>query len=95
MADFLFQLAPVQQRRPRSYGFTANLLNYSDEELRARYRFGRESIEYITNLLEADLRRKTNRGHRFFFFLFPKSENSFFAVEVKFLHLSLTSWAVR
>ena len=29
MADFLFQLAPVQQRRPRSYGFNANLLNYS------------------------------------------------------------------
>ena len=26
---------------------------------------------------------------------FPKSENSFFAVEVKFFHLSRTSWAVR
>ena len=38
MADSLFQLAPVQQRRPRSYGFNANLLNYSDEEHRARYR---------------------------------------------------------
>ena len=50
MVDFLFQLAPVQQRRPRSYGFNANLLNYSDEEHRARYRFGRESIENITNL---------------------------------------------
>ena len=70
MADFLFQLAPVQQRRPRSYRFNANLLNYSDEELRARYRFGRESIEYITNLIEANLRRKTNSGHRFSFVLF-------------------------
>ena len=70
MADFLFQLAPVQQRRPQSYRFNANLLNYSDEEHRARYRFGRESIEYITNLIEANLRRKTNRGHRFSFVLF-------------------------
>ena len=95
MADFLFQLAPVQQRRPRSYGFNANLLNYSDEEHRARYRFGRESIENITNLIEADLRRKTYRGHRFSFVSFPKSENSFFAVEVKVFHLSLTSWTVR
>ena len=63
MADFLLQLPPVQQRRPRNYRFNANVLNYTDEELRARYRFGRESIQYITNLIETDLRRKTNRSH--------------------------------
>ena len=56
MADFLLQLPPVQQRRPRNYRFNANLLNYTDEELRARYRFGKESIQYITHLIEIDLR---------------------------------------
>ena len=63
MADFLLQLPPVQQRRPRNYRFNATLLNYIDEELRARYRFGSESIQFITNLIETDLRRKTNRSH--------------------------------
>ena len=63
MADFLLQLPPVQQRRPRNYWFNANLLNYTDEELRARYRFGSEPIQFITNLIETDLRRKTNRSH--------------------------------
>ena len=63
MADILLQLPPVQQRRPRNYRFNANLLNYTDEELRAGYRFGKESIQYITNLIETDLRRKTNHNH--------------------------------
>ena len=63
MADFLLQLPPVQQRRPRNYRYNANLLSYTDGELRTRYRFGKESIEYITSLIETDLRRKTNRSH--------------------------------
>ena len=63
MADFLLQLPPVQQRWPRNYRFNANVLNYTDEELRARYRFSKESIQYIRNLIEPDLRRKTNRSH--------------------------------
>ena len=63
MADFLLQLPPVQQRWRRNYWFNANLLNYTDGELRARYRFGSESIQFITNLIETDLRRKTNRSH--------------------------------
>ena len=63
MADFLLQLPPVQQRRPRNYRFNANLLNYTDEELRARYRFSKESIQHIRNLIETDLPQKTNRSH--------------------------------
>ena len=59
----MLQLPPVQQRRPRNYRFIVNLLNYTDEELRPRYRFGKESIQYITYLIETDLRRKTNRSH--------------------------------
>ena len=35
---------------------------YTDEELRARYRFGKESIQYITDLLADNLCRKTNRN---------------------------------
>ena len=61
MADFLLQLPPVQQRRPRNYRFNANVLNYTDEELRARYRFGRESIQYITNLIETDFNTAKNK----------------------------------
>ena len=34
-----------------------------DRELRARYRFGRNLINYITNLLYEDLVRDTQRGH--------------------------------
>ena len=63
LCDFLLQRPPVQQRRPRNYRFNANLLNYTDEELRAHDSFGKESIQYITNLTETDLRRKTNRSH--------------------------------
>ena len=63
MAGLLFHLPPMRQRRPRNYRYNNNILAFSDEELRARYRFGRASIQYITNLIEADLRRKTKRGH--------------------------------
>ena len=36
------------------------MLIYSNQKLRPRYRFGRALIEYSTNLIEADLQRKTN-----------------------------------
>ena len=64
MADLLFQnIVPAQQRRPRTFRLNNNLLNYTDEELRARYRFGRVSLNYILNLIEEDLTRPTNRNH--------------------------------
>lgn len=53
-----------KERKRRSFrhlGFTVD--GYTNEELRSRYRFGRESIIYITNLLEASLRRKTKRNN--------------------------------
>lgn len=50
-----------KQRQFRSIEFTID--GYTDEELRARYRFGRESILYITDHLADSLRRKTNRNH--------------------------------
>lgn len=50
-----------KRRNFRHLGFTVD--GYTNEELRSRYRFGRESIIYITNLLEAGLRRKTKRNN--------------------------------
>ena len=65
MADLLYGCVGVDGRRKRkrrefrSVGFTID--GYTDEELRARYRFGK-SIQYITDLLADNLRRKTNRN---------------------------------
>ena len=50
----------MRQRRARIYRFNDNILIYSNQKLLTRYRFGKASIEYNTNLIEADLQRKTN-----------------------------------
>ncbi|XP_028415792.1 putative nuclease HARBI1 [Dendronephthya gigantea] len=52
---------PRQERtyRPRNL----NVIGFNDSQLRARYRFGRNAINYITNLLYDDLVRDTQRGH--------------------------------
>ncbi|XP_071118415.1 putative nuclease HARBI1 [Haliotis cracherodii] len=50
-----------QQKRFRAVNFA--LMNYTDSELRDRYRFGRESINYIANILREDLERPTQRSH--------------------------------
>ena len=60
MADFLFGFPCVRQRQARIYRFNDSILIYSIQKLRTRYRLGRASIEYNTNLIEADLKRKTN-----------------------------------
>ena len=60
MADLLFGLPCVRQRRARIYRYNDSILIYSNQKLRTRYRFGRASIECNTNLVEADLQRKTN-----------------------------------
>ena len=60
MAGLLFGnlvAAPQRQRRARTYRENDNWLSFTDEELRARYRFGREYIEYILNVIGKDLRR--------------------------------------
>ena len=50
-------LSYVRQRRARIYRYNDSILIYSNQKLRTRYRCGRASIEYNTNLIEADLRR--------------------------------------
>ena len=58
----LFMMPPVQNRKPRVFRaieLRANLL--TNEELRKRYRFGREGINYITELVRENLQRVTNK----------------------------------
>ena len=67
MANLLYDCVGVdvgrerKRRHFRHIGFTID--GCTDGELRARYRFGKDSILYITNLLAETLRRKTNRNH--------------------------------
>ena len=60
MADLLYGLPCVRRRRARIYRYNDSILIYSNQKLRTRYRFGRASIECNTNLIKADLQRKTN-----------------------------------
>ena len=39
------------------------LTSYTDSELRCRYRFGRDAINYIVGLVEDDIMPETNRNH--------------------------------
>lgn len=64
MAGLLFNFFPVQPRRARKYRFKRSHIDeFNESELRMRYRFGRESILFITNLVFDDLRRKSKRSH--------------------------------
>ena len=65
MADLLF--CDLRRRRPRERRFRAEIQreidDFTDEELRARYRFRRESILFITNLVAGDISRNTRQNH--------------------------------
>ena len=41
-----------------------NLDQFTDEELFSKNKFGRESIQYLVEILKNDLERKTRRKHR-------------------------------
>ena len=41
-----------------------DLDQFTDEELCNRYRFGRESIQYLVEILKNDLERQTRRKHK-------------------------------
>ena len=61
MAELLFDLPCVRQRRARIYQCNDSIVIYSNQKLRTRFRFGRASIgrasiEYNTAVLQ----RKTN-----------------------------------
>ncbi|XP_052075959.1 putative nuclease HARBI1 [Mytilus californianus] len=63
MAAFM-QVPVPPQRKERHFRLKDDLsLNLSNEELRERYRFGREGIMFISNLVSNDESRKTKRNH--------------------------------
>ena len=68
MADLLFGgfgVMPVARRKERRFRLPDNFSfsDYTDDELRSRYRFGRESITFLVDLLRDDLERSTSRNH--------------------------------
>ena len=71
MADLLFgglglMPGPVR-RKERKFRLCDDfsLDEYTDDELKSRYRFGRESIELLVDLLRDDLERATARNPAF------------------------------
>ena len=68
MADLLFggfDLMPVPIRKERKLRMRDHfsLADYTDDELRSRFRFGRESTEFLVELLRDDFERATSRNH--------------------------------
>lgn len=64
MADLLFcDLRGRRRERRFRAGSQFEIDGFTDYELRARYRFGREFISYITNLVARDISRNTRRNH--------------------------------
>ena len=64
MADLLIPVIPPKIREKMFRRHEVFLDDFSDEELRSRYRFGRDSIEFLTEL-ENDVKRQTKieRNH--------------------------------
>ena len=52
MADLLIPIIPPKIREKVFRQHEIFLDDFSDEELRSRYRFGRDSIEFLTEILE-------------------------------------------
>ena len=67
MADLLLfgRLADARRARPRRFRlFNAHLDEYlSENDVKSRFRFGRDSINYLADLLSDDLARNTARKH--------------------------------
>ena len=63
MADLLFDLLLVAWQEKKFKMHDIDLANFTEEELRSRFRFGRESIEFLVKVLRDDLERQTSRNH--------------------------------
>ena len=57
MADLLFPVIPPKIRESIEVSVSTKffLTTFPDVELRSRYQFGRDSIEFLTEILEDDL----------------------------------------
>ena len=62
MTDLLFPIIPSQIHKRKFRHNEICLEDYSDEELRCRYRFGRDSLEFLTEILQNDLQRDTEKN---------------------------------
>ena len=63
MADLLFPLIDPQIRERKFQQREIDLDELTDQELRSRYRFGRESINFLVEIVKDDLQRETRRNH--------------------------------
>lgn len=63
MAAFARFVVPAPRRERHFRHINGLDLEMSNTELRRRYRFSRESIKYISNLIKEDVERKTRRNH--------------------------------
>lgn len=60
MADL--QLPQIREKKFRQQEI--NLDQFTDEQLCNKNRFGRESIQYLVEILKNDLQRQTRRKHK-------------------------------
>ena len=65
VVDLLFRgVRPMYTKHNRNVNLKDNFLNgLSEAEVKSRYRFLRDSIQFITDMLVADLKRPTERNH--------------------------------
>ena len=62
--DIIYNVQNVQRNRlPRVFNRYIHFQAISDEELRMRYRFGRDSIQFIAALIEDEVKPITKRNH--------------------------------
>ncbi|CAC5387967.1 HARBI1 [Mytilus coruscus] len=58
-AQLIFNIPNVKVRKPRVFRGGINLTNLTEREMRERYRFGRETSDFLVDLLGNDLQRGT------------------------------------
>ncbi|XP_068737172.1 putative nuclease HARBI1 [Montipora capricornis] len=63
MADFLFDLLAVPRQEKKYRMHDIDSTNFSEDELKSRFRFGRDSIIFLVELLREDLEQQTSRNH--------------------------------
>ena len=63
MADL--PLTQIREKKFRQH-YGSGLDQFTDQELLSRYRFGRESMKYLVEVLKNDLKRQTRRKHKLF-----------------------------
>ena len=63
MADLLFPLIDLLICKRKFQQQEIDLDELTDEELHSSYRFGRESIKFLVEILKDDLHRQTRRNH--------------------------------